>query len=117
MFQNPVMSKDILRLAEGVRQELDPSFLLVHYKRQKEQPGASRNAGQVSRERFLGVHFWRISSQSLSNNSIYKRVADIVRENIGLFEIFILSTQNSFPFCLFQWAHGSSLLLYSELFT
>lgn len=51
------MSKGILRLDEGVRQMLDPSFLLVHCKRQKEQAGASRNAGQVSRERFLGVHF------------------------------------------------------------
>lgn len=70
MFQNPVMSKGILRLDEGVRQILDPAFLLVHCKRQKEQPGASRDAGQDSRERFLGVHFWRISSQSLSNQSI-----------------------------------------------
>lgn len=51
------MSKGILRLDEGVRQMLDPSFLLVHCKRQKEQADASRNAGQVSREGFLGVHF------------------------------------------------------------
>lgn len=56
MFQNPVMSKDILRLCEGVRQKLDPSFLLARCRKQKGQAGASRKAGQFSKECFLGMH-------------------------------------------------------------
>lgn len=47
MFQNPVMSKDILMLDESVRQKLDPSFLLAHWRKQKGQVSASRKAGQV----------------------------------------------------------------------
>jgi len=56
IFQNSVISKDILKLDEGVRQKLDPSFLLAHCRKQKGQAGASRKAGQIPKERFLGMH-------------------------------------------------------------
>ena len=49
------MSEDILKLHEGVRQKLDPSFLLAHCRKQKGQSGASRKPGQVPKEHLLGV--------------------------------------------------------------
>lgn len=70
MFQNPVMSKDILRLDEGVRQKLGPSFLLARCRKQKGQATASRKAGWVPKEAFPGVHLWSISRQDLLSNSI-----------------------------------------------
>lgn len=50
------MSKDILRLDEGVRQKLGPSFLLARCRKQKGQATASRKAGWVPKEAFPGVH-------------------------------------------------------------
>lgn len=70
MFQNPVISKDILRLDEGVRQKLDPSFLLAHCRKQKGQATASRKAGQVPKDTFPGARLRSISRQDLLSNSI-----------------------------------------------